>query len=71
MAVSYTHLFYMFEDIKKHIKDWKDDEEIEDYLEKILEKQTFDRMGDVYKRQIYGRRDSPHYRGQPCSCCLS
>lgn len=29
-------VFYMFEDIKKHIKDWKDDEEIADYLEKIL-----------------------------------
>ena len=41
-------VFYMFEDIKKHIKDWKDDEEIEDYLEKILEKQTFDRMGLIY-----------------------
>lgn len=27
-------VFYMFEDIKKHIKDWKDDEEIADYLEK-------------------------------------
>ena len=38
----------MFEDIKKHIKDWKDDEEIADYLEKILEKQTFDRMGLIY-----------------------
>lgn len=41
-------VFYMFEDIKKHIKDWKDDEEIEDYLEKILEKQTFDRRGLIY-----------------------
>ena len=41
-------VFYMFEDIKKHIKDWKDDEEIADYLEKILEKQTFDRMGLIY-----------------------
>ena len=43
----------MFEDIKKHIKDWKDDEEIADYLEKILEKQTFDRMGLIYG---YGSR---------------
>ena len=38
----------MFEDIKANVKDWADEEEIADYLEKILEKQTFDRMGLIY-----------------------
>jgi citrate synthase len=38
----------MFEDIKENIKDWEDDEEIADYLHKILNKQAFDRTGLIY-----------------------
>lgn len=41
-------VYYMFEDIKKNVKDWNDDEEIEAYLTKILEKQAFDKMGLIY-----------------------
>ncbi|TCT15427.1 citrate synthase [Natranaerovirga pectinivora] len=38
----------MFDDIKENIKDWKDEDEIFAYLEKILTKQAFDKSGLVY-----------------------
>lgn len=38
----------MFEDIKQNIKDWKDDKEVEEYLEKILNKEAFDHSGLIY-----------------------
>ncbi len=41
-------VFEMFEDLKKHISDWNDDEAIENYLEKLLDKQAFDKKGLIY-----------------------
>ena len=38
----------MFEDIKEKLKDWEDDEEIEQYLTQILSKDAFDRAGLIY-----------------------
>lgn len=38
----------MFDDIKATLMDWKDDEEIEHYLTKILAKDAFDRSGLIY-----------------------
>ena len=38
----------MFEDIKSEISDWTDDEEISAYLERILDKEAFDRSGLIY-----------------------
>ncbi len=38
----------MFADIKEHIKDWSSEEEISEYLTKILDKQAFDRKGLIY-----------------------
>ena len=38
----------MIEDIKKGVKDWADDDEIANYLGKILRKETFDRTGLIY-----------------------
>ncbi len=38
----------MFEDIKANVKDWKDDEEISNYIDKIVNKQAFDKTGLVY-----------------------
>ena len=38
----------MFGDIKKNVADWKDDEEIESYLSKILNKECFDKSGLIY-----------------------
>lgn len=41
-------VFYMFEDLKKHVRDWNDDEAISAYLEKLLDKQAFDCKGLIY-----------------------
>ena len=38
----------MFEDLKKHVKDWEDEDALEDYLEKLLDKQVFDKKGLIY-----------------------
>lgn len=38
----------MFEDIEKNVSDWNDDEELSVYLEKILNKEAFDRSGLIY-----------------------
>lgn len=38
----------MFEDIKEHVKDWDDEEELTAYLDKILNKQAFDQQGLIY-----------------------
>ena len=53
----------MMDDIKSHVKDYEDEEEIASYLSKILKKEAFDQKGliygmghavDVYKRQRLG-----------------
>lgn len=41
-------VYYMFEDLKKHVRDWNDDDAIMDYLEKLLDKQAFDCKGLIY-----------------------
>lgn len=38
----------MFEDLKRQVKDWDDDQEIESYLTKLLNKEAFDRSGLIY-----------------------
>ena len=38
----------MFEDLKANVKDWNDDEEIERYLEALLDRKAFDKMGLIY-----------------------
>jgi len=38
----------MFDDIKQNVTDWKDEDEIAKYLEKLLNKQAFDRSGLIY-----------------------
>ena len=38
----------MFEDIKTHVKDWTNEEEIKAYLAKILDKEAYDHSGLVY-----------------------
>lgn len=41
-------VMHMMEDIKEHIKDYEDEEEIERYLQKILHGEAFDRKGLIY-----------------------
>ena len=38
----------MFDDLKKHVKDWKDEEAIAKYLDDLLEKKAFDKAGLIY-----------------------
>lgn len=38
----------MMDDVKNHVSDYKDEEEIEHYLEKVLNKEAFDRKGLIY-----------------------
>ena len=41
-------VYEMFEDMKENLTDWSDNEQIERYLEKLLDKQAFDRKGLIY-----------------------
>lgn len=38
----------MFDNIKENVKDWNDDEELALYLDKLLNKEAFDRSGLIY-----------------------
>ena len=38
----------MFEDMKEHVKDWKDEGQVRQYLEDILDKKAFDQKGLIY-----------------------
>ncbi len=38
----------MMKDIKKNVKDWKDDDEIKAYLTKIVDKEAYDKAGLIY-----------------------
>lgn len=38
----------MFEDLKKNVADWQDEEEIAGYLRKLLHKEAFDQKGLIY-----------------------
>ena len=38
----------MFEDMKKSVDDWEDEEKVADYLKKLLGKQAFDKSGLIY-----------------------
>ena len=38
----------MFDDMKEHVKDWKDEEQVRRYLEDILDKKAFDQKGLIY-----------------------
>ncbi len=38
----------MFEDMKKNLSDWTDEDAVADYLKKLLHKQAFDKAGLIY-----------------------
>lgn len=38
----------MFDDMKEHVRDWKDEEEVADYLRRLLHKDAFDQAGLIY-----------------------
>ncbi|MCH5269773.1 MAG: citrate/2-methylcitrate synthase [Lachnospiraceae bacterium] len=49
----------MFEDMKQAVKDWADEEEVSDYLKKLLHKEAFDHAGLIYGvgHAIYSKSD--------------
>ena len=49
----------MFEEMKREVKDWSDDEEISEYLKKLLHKEAFDHAGLIYGvgHAIYPKSD--------------
>ncbi len=38
----------MFDDMKKNVKDWTDENEVREYLKKLLHKEAFDKAGLIY-----------------------
>jgi citrate synthase len=50
---------HMFDDIEANVKDWKDEEEVAAYLDKILNKEAFDGAGLIYGigHAIYSKSD--------------
>ncbi|MBQ7976471.1 MAG: citrate/2-methylcitrate synthase [Clostridia bacterium] len=38
----------MFEEMKEEVKDWKDEDEVKNYLRRLLHKEAFDRSGLIY-----------------------
>jgi len=38
----------MFEDMKAQLNDWADEDEVKDYLSRLLDKQAFDKKGLIY-----------------------
>ena len=49
----------MFEDIKANVRDWTDEDEVRDYLTRILNKDAFDKAGLIYGmgHAIYSKSD--------------
>ena len=49
----------MFEDMKKEVKDWADEEEVSNYLKRLLHKEAFDHAGLIYGvgHAIYSKSD--------------
>ncbi len=49
----------MFEEMKKEVKDWTDEEEVSEYLRKLLHKEAFDHAGLIYGvgHAIYSKSD--------------
>lgn len=49
----------MFEDMQKEVKDWEDEDEVRNYLKKLLHKEAFDHAGLIYGvgHAIYSKSD--------------
>lgn len=49
----------MFEDMKSHLHNWTDEEEVADYLRKLLHKEAFDHAGLIYGvgHAVYSKSD--------------
>ena len=56
---AHVKVVHMFEEMKKTVKDWNNDDEIASYLSKLLNKEAFDRSGLIYGvgHAIYSKSD--------------
>jgi len=54
-----SKVIQMFDELKSFVKDWKDEDEVANYLKKILNKEAFDRLGLIYGvgHAIYSKSD--------------
>ena len=54
-----SKVIQMFEELKTEVKDWKDEDEVSNYLKRILNKEAFDRLGLIYGvgHAIYSKSD--------------
>ncbi|SDB02828.1 citrate/2-methylcitrate synthase [Butyrivibrio sp. INlla16] len=52
-------VIHMFEQMEKELKDWSDEEEVKEYLKKLLHKEAFDKAGLIYGvgHAIYSKSD--------------
>ncbi len=52
-------VIHMFDQMEKDLKDWTDEEEVKDYLKKLLHKEAFDKAGLIYGvgHAIYSKSD--------------
>lgn len=50
---------HMFDDIKRYVHDWSDDEEVKNYLQRIVRKEAYDRSGLIYGigHAVYSKSD--------------
>ena len=47
----------MFDDMKSHVKDWTDEEEVSNYLRKLLHKEAFDQKGEQLAKEKHREKD--------------
>ena len=52
-------VIHMFDQMEKDLKDWDDEEEVKEYLKKLLHKEAFDKAGLIYGvgHAIYSKSD--------------
>ena len=52
-------VIHMFDQMEKELKDWSDEEEVKEYLKKLLHKEAFDKAGLIYGvgHAIYSKSD--------------
>ncbi len=58
----------MFKDIEEHVTNWDDDDEVTEYLTKILNREAFDGKGLIYGigHGIYRIRSTMRYSEEIC-----
>lgn len=63
----------MFDDLKENVRDWEDEEEIQGYLTRLLDREAFDRSGLIYGigHAVYTESDPREVVLKKFACRLS